>query len=827
MIDHTSPSYRSVSLVTTLIIMIILICGVDLVFLNNFQRHTVEKIFSVMNERLLETDSAMIAHRIGMYLDTPAEASRLISHILEHEERIKSSDVEQELRSLFTVEFPHAQTVARISFAFADGTYTAFSRSEVDNSIHLIQSGTPDEQGLVTFNGDNEHTGVLHRNADYSVLTRPWFIRAINSNHAFWSDATSHSSFDNGEMMTWREPVRTKAGKFIGVISVDIPPARIDNWLKNMMKGTEGQVVLLDGQGHYIASSSSTTETVMNEIRIRHTDHVLTRNKSNIYPTQGHQLMLMRNVQDSSGLLNWTLAILTPDNPWSLLIQRYSFQSVMKISVIVFIGMMIFILVLLCFTRPLQKLISRVHLIGSDDWPRPGKYPFNEVNTLAQALDSKSLLINELFEDQRKQLELDNDTGLLTHAGIRKVLSNHAGRNMTAVIHLTNYSELINLLGPEYGHHLLIRFIEHLKTVMPPNILLARGKVNDLLILFPNAENESYNQWEIILNDIFISSVYPGPDKEPLLLTGKTAVVYESVNQESFDAIILNAGIALDAVRTQTNGAVSVFNSEMQNNGIHTLQLHKQLHLGLVQDEFYLVMQPIVSLTDHDVCTEGECLIRWENPTLGFVPPDKFISLAEKTGLIFKLGNWIVKRACHELADFIRRGAPDDFKLHINISPLQLTQPNFSVNLLSCIQQANLKGCNICVEITEGTMINKNMEVIKHLTVLRDAGVTVSLDDFGSGYSSLSYLHTLPFDQLKIDRQFVRDLLSSPRSEKVIASVLSLSKAFGVPLVAEGIEDDETGVRLQQMGCHLAQGYHYGRPQRFEKWNVSTGQLRL
>lgn len=824
----TSLRCRSVSLATALTIAITFVCGIDLFFLSNFQNQTIENIFSDMNEQLVKSNSTMIAHRINMYLDTPAAASKLLSHVIKYDEHISPSGIEEELHHLMTVDFSDSLSLSRISFASADGSYTAFSRDEQNHHIYLIKSGTQGEKGLITYGGDNDQSGVIHRHAGYNVLTRPWFVQARMTRHAFWSDAARHPSFDNGEVITWRQPVINTSEQFLGVISVDVQPTRIAAWLEKMMHDEAGQVVLLDQQGHYIAASGSITPAILDEIRARQSDTLLNTATPVLSPAQGHNLMLMRNVRDNTGMLNWTLAILTPDDPWSQVINRYNRHNILGFSVIIFIGMLIVILIIQQLTRPLQNLISRVHLIGSADWPHPRQHHFTEVNALARALDTKSVLINKLIETLRRQLERDSETGLLTHMGLRHQLPAHPGRNMTALIHLTNYSALTNLLGPEYGHHLLSRLIEHLTMILPPSCLFSREEMDKLLVVFPEGAKVEQHQWQELLAALFTSEqLQPASENETLLFNGNTALVYEPVTPERFNHIVLNAGIALDYARKQGNGTLSVFTAAMHDAGLHTIELHKQLHQGLEQNEFYLVMQPIVRLAENVECREGECLVRWENPTLGFVAPDTFISLAEKTGLILKLGDWIIEMACRELAQFILRGAPEDFKLHINISPLQLIQPDFSAKLLACIRQYHLNGKNICVEITESMMLNDDTEVIHHLTVLRDAGVTVSLDDFGSGYSNLSYLHTLPFDQLKIDRQFVRDLLSSPRSEKVIASVLSLSKAFRVPLVAEGIEDDETGEKLQQMGCQLAQGYHYGRPQRFENWNVTDGLFYL
>lgn len=420
----------------------------------------------------------------------------------------------------------------------------------------------------------------------------------------------------------------------------------------------------------------------------------------------------------------------------------------------------------------------------------------------------------------------ENDNTLLTLAEMRQHPECYQERSVLALIHLSNHSALTNLLGAEYGRALMAFLISRLREMLPERTLLCRERQDKLLVLFPPVQEPGQlSQWEQQLASLFTLQQVAHADNHELRISGNVGMVEEQLTPERFDEIVLNAGITLHHVRKKGNGAVAWFTPEMHEEGLQQIQLHEQLRQALAQDEFHLVMQPIVELGHANQCREGECLIRWQSPVLGFVPPDKFISLAEETGLIIPLGEWIMHQACKELAAFIARGAPEDFKLHINVSPLQLQQKNFAAGVLDNLGQFALQGNNICIEITEGVMLESGEHSIEQLKQLRQAGITIALDDFGSGYSSLSYLHALPFDQLKIDREFVDGMLTDSRSESVVASVLNLSRVFDVPLVAEGIENKETEEKLLSMGCQLAQGYFYGRPLPFLSWHYHDGAI--
>ncbi|MRS15515.1 EAL domain-containing protein [Enterobacteriaceae bacterium RIT691] len=424
--------------------------------------------------------------------------------------------------------------------------------------------------------------------------------------------------------------------------------------------------------------------------------------------------------------------------------------------------------------------------------------------------------------------ERDPDTGLLTLTGLRNHPETFKDRSIMMLIHLSNHSSLTNLLGPEYGKSLMDYLISRISMTFPEDIILCRERVDKLVVILPPVRTlEQLGLWEHKASTLFTLQEVSFIEQHELRIEGNAGLVQSPLTPDTFDTALRNSGVALHHARKQGNAKVTVFTPDMHAAGLHHIQLHEQLNFALEREEFRLVMQPIVGLEKDSECREGECLIRWNSKVLGNVPPDEFIPIAEETGLIIPLGEWIINSACRELAKLIARGASEDFKLHINISPLQLQANEFAEGVIESLKQHGLHGQNLCIEITEGVLIGSGTNTCRHLKALREVGVTIALDDFGSGYSSLSYLHTLPFDQLKIDRQFVSGVLADSRSESVIDSVLNLSQSFGVPMVAEGIEDQETGDKLRAMGCLLAQGYHYGRPKPFNEWPVHNGQITL
>lgn len=247
---------------------------------------------------------------------------------------------------------------------------------------------------------------------------------------------------------------------------------------------------------------------------------------------------------------------------------------------------------------------------------------------------------------------------------------------------------------------------------------------------------------------------------------------------------------------------------------VRTLSLAQDLSNAVETDQFELFYQPLLAL-DGLVMSGYEALIRWRHPALGLINPAEFIPLAEKTGLIHKIGQWVLHRAIAdwaELRPFCRDDAQHRPYISVNLSAPELASPSIVESIRDRLAQYEMDPAELRIELTE-TVIIQNMEAVsKSVQQLRQLGAGVALDDFGTGYAGLDYLQTLPFTCLKIDRTFVQQIHQSDRSVHIIRAALELARSMGLSTIAEGIEDAATGERLAAMGCSHAQGYYYARP---------------
>jgi EAL domain-containing protein (putative c-di-GMP-specific phosphodiesterase class I) len=260
-------------------------------------------------------------------------------------------------------------------------------------------------------------------------------------------------------------------------------------------------------------------------------------------------------------------------------------------------------------------------------------------------------------------------------------------------------------------------------------------------------------------------------------------------------------------------GSYALFEPSMQAEIAARLELESDLRDAIEHERLTLAYQPIVDLRDgRIVAVEG--LARWSHVTRGHVPPSVFIPSAEESGLIIPLGAWVLRRACLDLADLRRAGgAATDLRLSVNLSPGQLGDPGIVDWVLEALRDAGLQPDVLDIEITESLVLDCGEEGLGYLRMLRAAGCRVSFDDFGTGFSSLGNLRTLPIDGLKIDLSFVSAMLGGGVDAAVVEAVVRLGAALGMTVVAEGVENAATAKRLVELGCPFGQGYHFARPE--------------
>jgi diguanylate cyclase (GGDEF)-like protein len=285
------------------------------------------------------------------------------------------------------------------------------------------------------------------------------------------------------------------------------------------------------------------------------------------------------------------------------------------------------------------------------------------------------------------------------------------------------------------------------------------------------------------------------------------------IDGATVDDLILKADLALYQAKDAGRGCARYFSSELQSEQEDRIRLEADLRSAIASRQFHLAYQPLINAKTQRLIG-FEALIRWNHPQRGFVPPNVFIPVAEETGLMVAIGDWVIDEACRAVASW-----PEPITVALNISPKQLVLPALPNTVSECLARYKLPGNRLELEVTEGVFLGDNGSTLDVLKRLRALGVGIALDDFGTGYSSIGYLNKAVFHKLKIDGSFVREAGSRPENVAIIQSIVQLAKSFRMSVTAEGVETAEDFERMRDLGCDTIQGYLFGRPLAYERAN--------
>lgn len=382
-----------------------------------------------------------------------------------------------------------------------------------------------------------------------------------------------------------------------------------------------------------------------------------------------------------------------------------------------------------------------------------------------------------------------------------------AERGACLLLDLDNFKLVNDIYSHDLGDQLLLAVVDRIRACLPEAAFLARVGGDDFVILLAERDAEAVAQAEAL-----ISALEP-----PFLLAGHTLHITASIGIARFpehgldsDEVLSKADAAMYRAKARGKRTYQVFDATLHTEMVERLTMENQLRSALQNGEFSLCYQPQVSTATGTVTTL-EALLRWHSPVLGPVSPARFVEVAEDSGLIIPIGEWVLRQACRFVQSLRQAGWPD-LTVSINISVVQLAQPGFVAMVQEVLQQVGLPADRLELEITESRLIESFEFYRATLTSLLQSGIQIALDDFGKGYSSLYYLRYLPISTLKIDKVFLDDIVDSAGSYPLLESIILLGHKLGLAVVAEGVERPEQVRFMSRHGCDRLQGYLFCRP---------------
>ncbi|AZV77050.1 GGDEF domain-containing protein [Parasedimentitalea marina] len=370
---------------------------------------------------------------------------------------------------------------------------------------------------------------------------------------------------------------------------------------------------------------------------------------------------------------------------------------------------------------------------------------------------------------------------------------------------LDHFKDVNDLLGHAAGDDLLKQATERLIALLDSNDLLARLGGDEFAIVQKSADQPSGATQLANLITAELSRPFDLDGNEAIIGTSVGITVLTDGSHIKATTLLQQADLALYRAKNECRGSIQFYAEEMNQQLLIRKKLESDLRIALTSDQLDLEFQPQIDLATGKI-VGVEALLRWNHPTEGRIPPDQFIGLAEETGLIIPIGEWVIRSACAHARDW------PELKFAVNVSPVQFRSPNLLELIRSSLADENVEPGRLEIEITEGILIQNTEETIAILTQLKDMGVRIAMDDFGTGYSSLNYLRRFDFDKIKIDQSFTAGLGHSPEADSIIQAVIDLGASLGMTSNAEGVETMEQARILKDQGCKEVQGYYFGRP---------------
>lgn len=376
-------------------------------------------------------------------------------------------------------------------------------------------------------------------------------------------------------------------------------------------------------------------------------------------------------------------------------------------------------------------------------------------------------------------------------------------------IDLDNFKIVNDSLGHTAGDQLIKAVAKRLQSCFRAADTVARlGGDEFILVLYDQSSEELISRETERLDEVFSAPFYV--DSHEIYVSYSAGFSLYPQDGKDVETLLMNADVAMYRAKEQKGNSFQFYAPEMHAKINDRLTLESNMRHALQRQEFFLLYQPQVDLKTGKVFGM-EALIRWNHPTMGMISPVKFIPLAEDTGMIVPIGEWVIRTACRQLKEFQDAGL-QNLVVSVNLSSRQFRENNLVQSIADVLQDTGLAGEYLELELTESILMNSSREIIATLCELKSMGLKLAIDDFGTGYSSLSYLKRFPVDKLKVDQSFVRDISAGGDNSAIVRAIINLGHSLNLQVIAEGVETIEQLDFLAANQCNEIQGYYYSRP---------------
>ncbi len=779
-----------------------------------------------------------VVQHLDQYLHLPHKLNQINAEAIA--QGVLSTQNLDQLCQVFLAQM-HAYPVGYINFGNVRGEFIGVERlNDGQLRINKIEA----KRGLDKLWVYDERQVLLQTKSTSELIQEPWYTDAVAAGKPVWSAVYAWEDKPDVLSISASLPIYDAQKRLVGVIGTDVILSQFSSFLNTIQLTPRSRIFIVERSGLLIASSGNVVPFQISDgkaVRLSTTDSPdpLTRNASNFLrhhfgslarADQQQQLVFSDGTEqffveitpyrDQYGL-DWLIVVAVPEMDFMSQVHDNMRLTWLLWGITAAIALGIGLLTARWIARPIYRLSEEAQHIAQDpefagaNWQierRPEAGWIYELDRLSWSFNQMAVRLQEVLDKLHQQAYFDPLTGTGNHNLLRKRVRECLERSQSFVLmclDIDRFKDLKYAYGHHIAEHFLVGISRRLSQCVSPKDTIARIGVDEFAILFCDLDDR---QGVAVRADIIHQQI-----EAPLQINGSLVsttssigVVSSQLGDNTPETYLHAADTAMHYAKLWGKGKTVFYNPGMQTLVAERLQLETDLKQAIASAQLYLNYQPIVSMQTGEVVS-FEALVRWQHPRRGMMPPNKFISLAEETGLIIPLGRWVMGVACEQIQR-LHNHLPEKFPLSIgvNISEVQLRHPQLLPEvdeLVRTIPPHTLK-----LELTE-TCLMTNTEFMQGiLEELKARSIQLLIDDFGTGYSSLSYLQRLPVDTLKIDRSFITGIEHNPRHLDITRAIITLAHSLGMDVVAEGIENCQQVKILADLGCEYGQGYYFSPP---------------